>query len=1161
MSTRSVAWGNILSIATLLLLALLAAAPLWGPGLLNTRGGGDSPFNLLRVHQLAANLRAGVFPARWMPDAAYGLGYPFFSYYSALPYYLAAACTLIGLDILSGIKLTQTLFFAAAALSMYGWSRRTLKSQVGGWLAAAAYTFAPYHLVNVYVRGDSLSEFAAFAFYPLILWGLDVLAERPSLRTSVLPALAYASLIVTHNLSAFVFSPFVLLYLVILVWRAKERSRRLAAFGILALGLGVLLTAWYWLPALAEIGDVQLTAQTSGYFSYDKHFRELDLVQPRFVFDYYTITPERPTAFAAMGLVQAVLALGGIAAASLTLVLRQRARGDSHPASGHLTFGTGNLIFVLIGLLVTTWLITPLSRPLWDRLSPLQMIQFPWRILSVQALFAALLAGALAKIPAARSDRWGWIAAATLAVILVLSGLAGLHPEYLPITPEEVTVERLQMYELFTGNIGSTIRCEYLPRWVVPRPYTGPALLDPDTPPQAIPLSGILIDAEQTSHQPTRRIWAVTSGDGGAEIALPLYYWPGWQATVDGMPVQVRPAPDSGYLTLSVPGGEHIVEVWLGRTPVRFVAELVSLATGVGLLGFGIWHLRFAFGCWRLAVSYWRLAISYLPFAIGLILLIILSPRVTTASDLTMDFDHMPYLHHNPDGMAMGTWRLAGYQYSTDRLQPGDTLHVTLDLKSAGEPTSVALRVMSPAAVRRGELSTVAATDATLSPPERRSLLKLSIPNDAGPGMYLLQLESEATSVYLRPIWVSASERITPQPGDTSFAGGALHLHAVDALQTSPDRLDLRLGWSAASPIAANYKISLRVADPSGNEWARLDTQPGYGFLPTSLWPAGRLIHDGYTLSLPEGTPPGGAYSLSVILYQATSEESVGKYTASIALDQATMRPDAPVLARLGEVAIGRVDVPARVHQGETMGLTAYWSAIEQPAADYVAEWRLVSKEQAVTATVELAPGSLPTTWPAGAWIAGRAALDVPSTAPAGDYALSLTLREPSTGETLGSYEYPQPVRVEGLERVWELPKMQHEVGARFDGTIELAGYDLAREGNTLRITLHWRAIAVPEADFKFFVHVADPVTGIPATQVDTMPRQSTYPTGMWVTGEVVSDKVTLSLANVPSGQYDLAIGWYDPHGPDYPRLRATDAAGNPLPGDCLLLPDEIVIP
>ena len=39
-------------------LSLLAAAPVCGPGMVNTRAGGDSAFLLMRVHQILANLDA-----------------------------------------------------------------------------------------------------------------------------------------------------------------------------------------------------------------------------------------------------------------------------------------------------------------------------------------------------------------------------------------------------------------------------------------------------------------------------------------------------------------------------------------------------------------------------------------------------------------------------------------------------------------------------------------------------------------------------------------------------------------------------------------------------------------------------------------------------------------------------------------------------------------------------------------------------------------------------------------------------------------------------------------------------------------------------------------------------------------------------------------------
>jgi hypothetical protein len=141
---------------------------------------------------------------------------------------------------------------------------------------------------------------------------------------------------------------------------------------------------------------------------------------------------------------------------------------------------------------------------------------------------------------------------------------------------------------------------------------------------------------------------------------------------------------------------------------------------------------------------------------------------------------------------------------------------------------------------------------------------------------------------------------------------------------------------------------------------------------------------------------------------------------------------------------------------------------------------------------------------------------------------------------------------------------MQQKVGARFgdrpDGMIELAGYNLAQDGDILRLTLYWRALAVPDQHYMLFVHVADPATGVPVTQIDTMPRGFTYPTGMWTTGEVISDEVTLSLEKVPAGTYELVVGWYHPDDPNQ-RLPATDREGEPLRDNRLVLPDGITIP
>ncbi|MEE8389234.1 MAG: 6-pyruvoyl-tetrahydropterin synthase-related protein, partial [Anaerolineae bacterium] len=670
--------------ATLISVALLAAAPLWGPGIVNTRGGGDSPFLLQRAHQLLVNLRAGVFPVRWMPDAAYGLGYPFFSYYAALPYYLIGLLALVGLDLLTALKLVQTLGFIAAALAMYGWVFRLTENRWAAWLAAVAYTVAPFHLVNVYFRGDSLSEFYAFIFYPLILWSLDGISKSASRRIGPV-ALAYAGLLLTHNISAMIFSPFALLYLVMLAWREKGNRWRVFGIGIWAFGFGFLLSAWFWLPAVAELGYVQLGSSTQDYFHYSRHFRANNLLQNKLLFDYSTAAGHSVRSPFAMGLAQAGLAvLGGL----VLLVRGVRRRLEAR------------WWFVLLGLLISTAMITPLSKPLWDHLPLLPVTQFPWRFLSVQALFTA--AATVALVTGQRATRNSLGVTLLVAVLLIASTLLPLRPERLPVNPADVTVERLQLYELFAGNIGSTIRYEWLPNTADPRPYTSDALVEPGALPRAIPLDGASLQATLVEREPIRQTWRVW-GDGGG-IAFPLLHWPGWTARVDGEPVEVWPVEGSGYLALEVPPGEHTVILRLGRTPVRAVAEAVSLCALVTLV---VVLLRARPRIrWPVVARYATIVV--LPL-LALLLLVqkpgfsektrFLSANGT--SDLTMDFIQMPYLHHNPGGVDFGgVARLTGYTLSAKELAPGDTLTVTLDWAQMDRAYTATVHLVSPAVVR-----------------------------------------------------------------------------------------------------------------------------------------------------------------------------------------------------------------------------------------------------------------------------------------------------------------------------------------------------------------------------------------------------------------------------------------------------------------------------
>ncbi len=996
-SVRSINWIGL----TLLLLSLLAALPLWtGPGLVNTRGGGDSPFLFFRLQQLVTNLHDGVFPARWMPDAAYGLGYPFFNYYASLPYYFGAIFNFLGFDLLISIKIVQTLGFAFAAFAMFRWADWHFSTRSISWLIAIAYLYAPFHFVNVYVRGDSLSEFYAFIFYPLSLLAIERALAAPRLFYGL--ALAYGGLILTHNASALIFSPFALIYALIQILQSKLRPKKQSLLSLMAgLGLAFALSAWFWLPALGESNLAQLDVQTTGYFNYAEHFRSVDLVQGSIGFDYSIATaPGSNTPFA-MGLIQTLGTALGLIALAVTW------RRDQNKSLR---------VFALIGLGLSTFMITPLSRVLWDHLPLLPFTQFPWRFLSIQALFTSMAIGYIGILfTAGRAENGGKLHK-NLNVLRTLSGLIGLalvasiliplRPDYLPIRADEITPDRLQLYEAFTSNIGTTIRAEYLPRTVIPRLYTSSVLIDPALPPQAIVANGVAAST-QLSRGAIDQVWQVAVTSNSATLDFPLLYWPGWLASIDGQNVEAMPAPDLGYIQIDVPRGEHRVEFSLGHTTIRVIGELVSIVALI-VLAILLWM--------RIRAYPHGLRLFALRLIYGLVVTIIIivlgslvqASNVVAAngSDLTMDFDSKPWLHHNPGGVDFGSAaKLIGYELSEISDQ---SINLSLNWEVATtQAVSATIALVTPSTHLFNGPSPINQESVMIQ--SGTSTVRLTSPYRLATGLYYVRVQVGSIDQYLKPIWIKS---------DRTFAGAHLFgnltpsigLAAVQVQHLDSDQLDVLLSWSVSGSTAANYGISLRLHDSTGERSATLDTQPGYGFQPTSAWQIGAL-NEAYTLSLPSDLPRTGVYALDVILYHVASKEEVGRATID----------------------------------GIRLDSTYAWTSIEPPSRDFT---------------------------------------------------------EPSV-----------PNRIDAI----------------FGNQIELLGYDLARDGQTLIFKPTWKAVTNVDANYKVFVHVFDPTTEKIVAQSDAMPRNNAYPTSRWLRGEVVNDTIALPLLDLPSGSYRIAIGLYLP--------------------------------
>jgi hypothetical protein len=926
---RSASSRTALPLLAVFIVCALASATIWaGAGILNTRAGGDSPFLLIRAHELAANLRAGVFPARWMPDAAYGLGYPFFNFYASLPFHIAALLNVAGVDLIVAIKLTQTLGMFAAGGAMGLFARRML-SPWGSALAACAYVLAPFHLVNVYVRGDSLSEFWAFVWFPLILWAVGETIETRGGKAAILLALSLAGLVLTHNVSAVLFAPFIVIYaLALLIQCARSTPQPLpegrefslpspmgrgwgwgfAAShflrGAMALAIPALaalaLSAWFWLPALGEAGGAQLGEQTTGYFNYANHFRSANLVQSSPAFDY--AVNENGDAFA-MGLVQTMLIVLGSA---VWLVKDARAKIQNQKSKIASLFYP---VLLLALFALSTFMITPASAFVWEHAPLIKLAQFPWRMLSVQAVFAAVLIGGISTLekPDPRSGvnqslSFG-LATPFFLLVLIVSALAQLPHARLNVQSRDVTPASIQFYEWFTGNIGTTIRAEYLPQTALPMPRTGPALLG--LPPrlfiaqEGVPASALASQLQAQS--PAQQTWRVLAAQP-MTVAVPLIDTPAWQAQLNGSAIALAPHAGSGWASAPVPAGEHTLTLVYAGTPLQQAGNALSLVTLVVWMGIAAFMLLRAEPAQRrraLPIA----GISVVPAMALWLIGLVLGPAQSVPALQTLDFNTRPFPHRDPVifSNSGARYELTGARTEPAQVRAGEPFTLTLQWRDDRAPSAITVTQELPsggefmALFRHARtqiagdprLSThIAITDALRGP------LLLRVQASDAEGQPLDAFNPDGTPVVAgiagkpAPAITLIGPTIigTPQTDaeiTASFSNG-IALHRFDWFYASSQDVCFRPQWSlGGSEVnrADALQVSLRLRGSDGRMIAQADSQPQGGLAPTWSWQPGVLIYDSQCVPVQGLLDAGEPYTMQVVWYRAATLQQVSELT------------------------------------------------------------------------------------------------------------------------------------------------------------------------------------------------------------------------------------------------------------------------------------------
>lgn len=528
-----------------LLILLLIPAVWWlvGSGYFNMH----DDLQVMRIFQMDKCLKDGQIPCRWAPDMEWGYGQPMFNFYSAFPYYLGSFLRIIvPFTYLGTAKVLFLLSFIIAAFGMYKLARQFW----GGWgamLSAVLYTYAPYHAVDVYVRG-AMSEVFALSLLPWMFYFSYRLIKKRTLLDFIGTTISIALVLTTHNISTMIYAPITILWAIFWILQEKKFKSLLliAASGILGAGLA----SFFIIPALIEQKIIQTNLLTSNYYDFRGHFVTLkQLFISRVWGDGPSIYGDKDDLSFAIGWPN--WWMGAVAVISgLYLTLKKR-------VEIHFTILIFGLAFFSFFFAFMTH---QRSLPLWNLFPPLSFVQFPWRFLGPTMFFLAFLSGSI-SMHKNISSKLLIIAAIIFALTLNFRYFIPIHNSRL------ITDEQKLSGTAFTLQQKSALY-DYLP-YTAKIPPQSEAFSKPKVITGDLSVGGFSKTSDSFSFD--------VNVYKNSSVEVPVMYFPGWKVYVDGIKSPVRTHGDNGLIQVDFLAGPHQVYGYFANTPIRETANIITL--------------------------------------------------------------------------------------------------------------------------------------------------------------------------------------------------------------------------------------------------------------------------------------------------------------------------------------------------------------------------------------------------------------------------------------------------------------------------------------------------------------------------------------------------------------------------------------------------------
>lgn len=559
-------YGNLFVL--ILLFILLVACSWWLilPGL----GVGHDLNHQARVFEMSIGLKEGVFPVIWSRNLTYGFGMPLFQFYAPLPYFFGGVMHLIGFDLAVSVKLMIVFANILTILGSYFLGKEVFKDKWAAIITAAALTMAPYRAVDLYVR-TAISEGWAIAFLTLVLLGVAEIVNKKRFGW-ILMSVSFAGLILSHNLTALMSLPFIALFGIFysFIQNGNWRNRARDVLKLLATGLvGLGLSAFYFIPALAEKGFTKVEAYTLGnYYDFRQHFLYVrQFIKPWGKWEYGG-SGWGPNDEMSFFLGYGQLLVLGLSVIPIILFLKKR------KALQKMTVLHVSIMMLTVFALALTLL---KAQPIWELADFTAYFQFPWRLLAVAIIFISLLAGSVYTFI---SKKFSWIYFLLVFMLLVI-----INNKYFKSEKNIDDSRKFSNYSTVVKTATSENLFDYIPSNIIFLKKTPFAVfLDAEYSELTLPANSLFNTYLEGTYHPeilldnsTKKVFNINM-TGKTMMNMNIAYYPGWTVRVDGTVVETI-HDEYGFLRFPLEQGKHQVIVQLEDTPVRFWSKIISLIT------------------------------------------------------------------------------------------------------------------------------------------------------------------------------------------------------------------------------------------------------------------------------------------------------------------------------------------------------------------------------------------------------------------------------------------------------------------------------------------------------------------------------------------------------------------------------------------------------